>query len=360
MEKESNRQYEFDILRIIAISAVMLFHYTFRGYAADDMSILYFPMGAVFKYGYLGVSLFFMISGYTILLSLKNKSLKDYLVSRVLRLYPSFWVAVTLTTLITLLLGGERYHISLIQYLINLTMLNGFVYIESVDGVYWFMYYILKFYFLLAVILGLRLIKYQEYLVGLWLLFAIVIKFFDIPKLAFFLIPEYASLLIAGIIFQLAKTTGWNFYRFFIVFISLIFSIYLGTSANQGFQQHYHTSSSNLIMSLIIISFYLVFYIITVERSPLKISNNIVLYGSATYPFYLIHENIGFMIFNSVGQLLNKYLLLLMTSILMMFIAIVITKYIEPYIYRKFREIIEASLNNIQHLFFSIFHKTKI
>lgn len=350
MSKEINRQHEIDIFRIIAISSVMLFHYTFRGYAADNMSILSFPeLGMIFKYGYLGVSLFFMISGYTIFLSSKNKSLKDYLVSRVLRLYPSFWIAVTLTAVITFFWGGERYHVNLVQYFLNLTMLNGYIGVKSVDGAYWFMFVILKFYFLMALVLCLRLNKYQEYLVGLWLLSAIVLKFFNIPKLGFFLIPDYASLIVAGIIFLSAKTNGWNFYRSFIILISLIFSIYISTSASQGFQEHYHTSQSNFILSSVIISFYLCFYLITIKRLILKMNSKIILYGAATYPFYLIHQNIGFMIFNSFGQQYNKYFLLVVTSILMILIALIIVKYIEPFLYNRLRSIIEKLLSLNQH-----------
>ena len=62
---------EIDLLRFIAALAVVFFHYAFRGYAADDLSILPYPLLApLAKYGYLGVELFFMISGFVILTSL--------------------------------------------------------------------------------------------------------------------------------------------------------------------------------------------------------------------------------------------------------------------------------------------------
>jgi peptidoglycan/LPS O-acetylase OafA/YrhL len=59
MKKE--RFYEIDLLRFLAALSVMLYHYTFRGFAADDMSPLEFPyLAHVFKYGSLGVDLFFI------------------------------------------------------------------------------------------------------------------------------------------------------------------------------------------------------------------------------------------------------------------------------------------------------------
>ncbi|MDD5250387.1 MAG: hypothetical protein PHY45_15495, partial [Rhodocyclaceae bacterium] len=51
---------EIDLLRFVAALSVVFFHYSFRGYAADAMSVMPYPLLAPFsKYGYLGVELFF-------------------------------------------------------------------------------------------------------------------------------------------------------------------------------------------------------------------------------------------------------------------------------------------------------------
>ena len=142
---DKHHQSELDILIIIAAISVVLFHYTFRGYAADNMSTLHFPvLGSIFKYGYLGTYSFLILSGYKILLSAKNRSVLAFILSRTSRLYPSFWIAVCLTTFATLILGGNRYHIEPLQFIINLTMLSGYVGIESVDSAYWFMFVVLR------------------------------------------------------------------------------------------------------------------------------------------------------------------------------------------------------------------------
>ena len=82
-----SRVNEIDLLRFIAALAVVFFHYTFRGYAADAMTIMPYPLLAPFsKYGYLGVELFFMISGFVILMTAANGSLRKFVVSRFVRL----------------------------------------------------------------------------------------------------------------------------------------------------------------------------------------------------------------------------------------------------------------------------------
>lgn len=65
------------------------------------------------KYGYLGVELFFMISGFVILMTASNNSLKRFFISRAVRLYPAFWVCCTITFLLILAVGQPRYSASL-------------------------------------------------------------------------------------------------------------------------------------------------------------------------------------------------------------------------------------------------------
>lgn len=107
-----SRLYEIDLFRFLAALSVVLYHYTFRAYAAHDMSSMSFQqLGSFFRYGYLGVNLFFMISGFVILLTALNKDLIGFAISRIVRLYPTFWASVTLTAVATLFIGGDRYSI---------------------------------------------------------------------------------------------------------------------------------------------------------------------------------------------------------------------------------------------------------
>ena len=74
---QTRRVNEIDLLRFVAALAVVFFHYAFRGYAADDRSIMPYPLLApIAKYGYLGVELFFLISGFVILMTASRGSLR--------------------------------------------------------------------------------------------------------------------------------------------------------------------------------------------------------------------------------------------------------------------------------------------
>ena len=185
---------ELDLLRFIAALSVVFFHYTFRGYTADAMTIMPYPtLAPISKYGYLGVELFFMISGFVILMTAASGSLRKFIISRFVRLYPAFWVCCSLTFIATILIGGHRYTASVYQYLINMTMLNSFIGVPSIDGVYWTLFIELKFYAFVALVLLIGQIDEAQLFLCLWLAVTILLDLFPISNtLRYYLIADYS------------------------------------------------------------------------------------------------------------------------------------------------------------------------
>ena len=69
------RQYDLDILRFIAAVSVMLFHMFDVKFGPNQYQIqLPSFMHEIASFGYLGVQLFFLISGYVIFFSAENKN----------------------------------------------------------------------------------------------------------------------------------------------------------------------------------------------------------------------------------------------------------------------------------------------
>jgi peptidoglycan/LPS O-acetylase OafA/YrhL len=69
---------------------------------------------------------------------------------------------------------------------------------------------------------------------------------------------------------------------------------------------------------------------VALGKTTLIDRKGMLLFGAMTYPLYLIHQNIGYMIFNEFGESTNKYVLLLLTVSLMMVASYVIHRSIEP------------------------------
>ena len=190
---------------------VVLFHYTFRGYEEGHFNPIAFPeLGQVTKYGYLGVELFFIISGYVVLLSAQGKTVRQFFLSRVTRLYPAFWAACTLMYVVKRIWGpgpvdtqmSIHLHAGLMQYPYNMTMLFDFLGITPMDGAYWSLTVELTFYFLIAILIAFKLMPRLDWVLAGWLGYA------ALPGLAHtgtlfsaLLFPEYAPYFAAGMVF---------------------------------------------------------------------------------------------------------------------------------------------------------------
>ena len=82
-----------DVVRGSSVLLVVLFH--LRYLVMESAPIL----AAFSRYGYLGVAIFFVVSGYVITLSAESnlasgKSPLDFLRNRLRRVYPVYWVSI--------------------------------------------------------------------------------------------------------------------------------------------------------------------------------------------------------------------------------------------------------------------------
>ena len=131
---------EVDLLRFIAAAAVMLFHYTARlnpAWGADVTPASVFPQLSQFtRYGFLGVELFFLISGFVILMTAWGRKVGEFTIARFTRLFPAYVFAVIFTTIIVTAFSRIGNDPGPLQILTNMTLLQEPLGIASVDGVY--------------------------------------------------------------------------------------------------------------------------------------------------------------------------------------------------------------------------------
>ncbi len=165
-----SRMVELDALRGIAAVAVLGYHFTTRyeeqiGHVGGALTNL-----ALGRYG---VFLFFMISGFVIFMTLeRTRTAADFVVSRFSRLFPGYWAALALTSLVLLVAGLPVQRLPAEQWLLNITMVQEILGAEHLDGSYWTLQVELFFYAQMLFWFALGKLGRIHWIIGGWLLLA--------------------------------------------------------------------------------------------------------------------------------------------------------------------------------------------
>jgi peptidoglycan/LPS O-acetylase OafA/YrhL len=336
--KSDNRVYLLDLFRFIAALVVVLYHYLFRGYSADNLSDLNFSeISAYSKYGFFGINIFFIISGFVISLSIKEGSLIKFVISRVSRLYPVYWICVFLTFIVIILFGAPRFNAEVSQFILNLSMFHNYLRIESIDGVYWTLFIEMKFYiFVIGFYLLLNKFKKLklDYLIYTWLTLSILYVFFNellifrIAK-AFFIL-DWSSYFIAGIIFYQVYNNKLNLKYFLLLSVTLLISLQHTILETVKKANHFNTEFSPIVACSIITLFYLLMLLVACNKLTRLNSSKFIKIGMLTYPLYLLHQKIGYIIFDNLGDVVNKYVLVISTTFLMVVLSYILSGFYEP------------------------------
>ncbi|MBB5179378.1 peptidoglycan/LPS O-acetylase OafA/YrhL [Planomicrobium koreense] len=324
---DNNKRFqELDALRGLAALAVVLFHYTTRYdelYGHAKMNYL------DISHGHLGVNLFFIISGFVIFMTItKTKEANIFAKKRIIRLYPAYIASVIITFMTVALFGLPGREVSLIDALWNLTMLQSFIpNIEFVDGAYWSLGVEITFYILVGVVLYFGQKKKIVLLSLIWLIGSGIIESLSIlfphrltSILASYSITDYTHLFVAGIMFYLVKVSGQK--RHYLILALCLIYDYL-------FMDIY----SNFFVTL----FFFIFYLLIKEKMVFINIRPLVFLGTISYSFYLVHQNIGYIVINEMEErgLLNE-IYLVVPILLTIGIATLLTYYVEKPIVKYF------------------------
>ncbi len=283
---------EVDALRGVAALAVLLFHYTAR------FVELYAPAGApslAFPHGHYGVNLFFVVSGFVIFMTLeRTRTGMDFVVSRFSRLFPVYWAAIALTFAVTSGFGLPGKEVTALQALGNVVMLHGFASIPHVDDVYWTLEVELLFYvIMLLLFLRSQLARVHQLL---WALLAL--------RLAYYL---SARLFGIDLPWTLARLLILTFIPWFALGIC-IYQATLGRSTADP--RAWRATALAALACLAVVDHWglavlaallagLVWAAAT-GRLPWLAHPVLVFFGTISYPLYLVHENIGWVVQRAV------------------------------------------------------------
>jgi peptidoglycan/LPS O-acetylase OafA/YrhL len=335
MEKRINF---LDGFRGLAILLVICFH----AYSRWPSIVPYgnrFASLILFKEGFLGVQLFFLISGFVILMTLeKSANFYNFIYKRWIRLFPAMLVATILVFVTAAYLPERPIGIPTLKNIIpglifihpNLVEKITGINFGVLEGAFWSLFVEVKFYTIFGLLyfsLGTK--KADLCLSGLYFTWFIItatkLKTYPSDKILEILdlcdinnFGWFASGAFAYLFYKL-KTKSDLLSSILIGGISILI---------------YHKD----LYSMTFMSLLLAIFISTIYFEKLKniVDNAFFLFfGFISYPLYLIHENAMIALIVKLGKhfsFIPQLLLPIMPIILLSIISYVIAKAIEPFV----------------------------
>ncbi|MEL7976902.1 acyltransferase [Isoptericola sp. F-RaC21] len=335
-----------DGLRFLAAAAVLGFHYTGIGipqWGAPPHDV--FPLlNQVTRYGFLGVQLFFVISGFVIMMTAYGRTITGFAASRVARLYPAYWAAVALTVVLQLAWDGGR-NPTLLDSLVNLTMLQEAWDVPNVQGAFWTLWFEMKFYLLIGVfiLVGITRRRVIAFAV-LWPLVAELARATDSGLLSSLLIPSYAPYFAVGMLLFLVYRDGGDLAVWLGVALTTVLAMrqayhYAGTAA-----EHVGADVSPAVCAAAVAA--LVALVWALSAGPLRHVDWRVLstLGALTYPLYLVHGQFGFAVIDLLHDDLSRWVVLALATALSVAIAAMLHYLVENRVHDRLRDGVRTGL----------------
>lgn len=346
-----NRMAALDGLRFLAAMFVLAFHYLGNsgGNWGGDLGKIFPSAHHTASYGFLGVEFFFLISGFVICMSSWGRGLGSFFASRASRLYPAYWAAVILTTLLYMVKPAAGTAAKPSAFLMNLTMLHFSFGVPNVDGVYWTLWLELRFYLLFALVVW-RGVTYRRVVAFclLWTTASILIPSFNNPVLHGIIQEDYSPYFIAGIAMYLMHRYRPSPLLWAIVGTQWILAQYqVGSRVVEGTRQtgaHLTWTGGTVLVTL----FFLAVLAVSLGWLDWARWRWLTFLGSLTYPLYLVHEAFGLEMVSMWHGHMAPWALVGLATAASLVLATLIRTFVEKPVTPRLRRAMERSFQEMR------------
>ena len=335
------RFHELDAFRGIAALWVVLFHFVMRYQHADMPFVMQVPWAHSLdlgvrawlpNFGIMPVAWFFMISGFVMTWTLeRSRTWQDFAVSRAARLYPVYWAALAVVVVMDLLIPLPGQRLTLLQCLVNLTMIQEIIGVPHLRGGFWSLTIELVFYVGMAALLRLGLIGHLHAICAIWVIACIGTQLLPLVGIeVFWRVQKYGLLiyghfLIAGIMFYQMWQGRRSAVALLVIFLCLV-SVALANTA---------------VTSVVYALFFAMAWLAIRGHLAFLANPPLIWLGSISYALYVAHEGLGFRLMYGLESLGVPRLASIAAAIAMsLVVADLLTRLVDP----RGRRLVRAAL----------------
>lgn len=327
-----------DVLRLFAALLVLCFHWIFRGPATGDQATHILAANNIAMYGYIGVDWFFIISGFVIAWTAEGRTALQFALARFTRIYPAFVICMSLTFLATLYFQPQFTSAGILDWCANLIIFAPAIGSKLMDGAYWSIIIELIFYaWVFIFLLGGLFDKHRRALAIVWLTIALINQqLLHSGMLRIVAATEFAPWFIMGMMLHDMWKRSVGIVPLVILTVAFLASCMTLLDQLVGFAKDYGQSPSHAIV-LIMNAVGLALVVACIQITPKRLTWErwAGFAGALSYPLYLLHQHLGYMLIDGLAPYYGAPLTLLLTFALVIGAAGLIAFFIEPRLRQK-------------------------
>lgn len=259
-----------------------------------------------FDLGAYGVSVFFLISGFVVSMSLENKSIKRFVVKRIFRIWPAYIAGFSGTFF--MIWAYTKWSKAVFPYTIKdwavqCSLLRDWLWVPCIDGSSWTLVAELKFYFVMCIIFYFQKAHDKSVLTYLAVAMGVFnfLTYFSLEYLLENYIYVYRvvynlSFSNINILYMLLGVCIYNYYRKYLALedlVKMLVTLYMLLCFSVIFSAERNQLQLYTVSYLFGLLTFLAAYVLRDKLSRIRILGRI---GEISYPLYIVHGLNGYII----------------------------------------------------------------
>jgi len=297
-----------DLLRLVAVMGVILFHYGFRGPTAFNVTHVAVPeLAWIARYGFLGVPIFFIISGFVIAYSAEGRTATTFAIARFSRIYLCFLFCMTLTFTALLAFGPPHFETTFGQWVANIFVAATALHETYIDSAYWSLVVEITFYGWITILLAAKVFPRRiDAIILTWLSLSITNELTaDNQIVSRIFLTDHCGFFATGLLIYELYRGRRDVMLQCLLGLSVATALFQALHNLRWLRDRDNVFDDWIVASVCVVSILLIIAATRIRRLPIN-SSLVFAIGGVTYPLYLLHQQLGYTILEWISPVASR------------------------------------------------------